>query len=219
MLHHYHTGVFCFWLPKLTLYSPSQKSVWSLVVTKVSILDWPHRFPGCETAQIWQYPGRHYNADLSSLCLLKRICGEVEERKRIISRGNFWSEGRTIFLMYLETVTLMHFSHCWQTLAFCFWTTLGQLGHRAGNCTCSSVYQMPSNSCYHYFTSLRQSMSPHTTKPLLGISACLCCAMHVFFFQSNTAANILIIPWGPSAPQPLKCFITSSALLQSLHPR
>lgn len=130
----------------------------------------------------------------------RRVCGEVEERKRIMSRGNFWSEGRTKLLMYLEIVTLLHFSHCCQTLAFCFWTTLGQLGHTAGDCTYGLVYQMPSNSCYCYFTSLRQNMFAHTTKPLLGISACLCCAMHIFLFQSNTAANTLIIPRGPSAP-------------------
>lgn len=56
-----------------------------------------------------------------------------------------------------------------------------------------------------------KACSQHTTKRLKGISACLCCVMHVFLFQSNTAANTLIIPGGPSTHQPLSASLPPAA--------
>lgn len=54
-------------------------------------------------------------------------------------------------------------------------------------------------------------MLPHTTKHLKGISACLCCVMHILLFQSNTAANTLIIPWGPSTHHPSSASLPPAA--------
>lgn len=97
---------------QISLFSFPEISMQFCCDKRVSILDRPHQFPRCETTQIWRSPGKHYSAHLSSLHLLRRDwCMRgvvvVEERKWIVSRGNFWREGRIKLLMYLEIVT-----HC-----------------------------------------------------------------------------------------------------------
>lgn len=141
----------------------------------------------------------------------KRLAGG-DEREEMNHEQRVLLEGRKnqTFNISRDIYMLLHFSHCWQPLVFelCYGR---QLGPAAGKCTYSSIYQMPFNSCYHYLTGLRQSMLPHTTKRLKGISACLCCVMHILLFQSNTAANTLIIPWGPSTHHPSSASLPPAA--------
>ena len=125
---------------------------------RVSILDWPHRFPRCEMAPIRQSPGKHYSAHPSSLCFLRREWGGGGGREEMNHEQREFLEGRKnqTFNVSRDSDTLLCFSHGWQPLVFCFWAMPGQLGHAAGKCSHSSGYQMPSNSCYHYLTGLRK---------------------------------------------------------------